>query len=53
MRFEVKKIPARDGYDLAATVYPPTADPLDPTEVPNVCTVGAHTSYRKVNVPIR
>ena len=36
---------------FAATVHPPTEDPLDPDALVTICTVGAHTSYRKVNVP--
>lgn len=36
---------------FAATVHPPTEDPLDPDALVNLCTVGAHTAYRKVNVP--
>jgi len=36
---------------FAATVYSPTEDPLDPDAVVNLCTVGAHTAFRKVSVP--
>jgi hypothetical protein len=36
---------------FAATVHPPTEDPLDPDAIVNLCTVGAHTAYRKVIVP--
>jgi hypothetical protein len=36
---------------FAATVHPPTEDPLDPAAVVNICTVGSHTSFRKVNSP--
>jgi hypothetical protein len=36
---------------FAATVHPPTEDPLDPGALVNLCTLGSHTSFRKVNVP--
>ena len=36
---------------FGATVYSPTEDPLDPDAVVNLCTIGSHTSFRKVNVP--
>ena len=35
---------------FAATVHPPTEDPLDPDALVNLCTVGAHTAFRKVTV---
>jgi hypothetical protein len=36
---------------FAATVHPPTEDPLDPDAAITICTVGSHHSFRKVNVP--
>ncbi len=36
---------------FAATVYPPTEDPLDPDAIVNLCTLGSHTMFRKVAVP--
>jgi hypothetical protein len=34
---------------FGATVHPPTEDPLDPDAVVNLCTVGSHYSFKKVN----
>ena len=36
---------------FAATVFSPTEDPLDPDAMVNLCTIGAHTAFRKVTVP--
>jgi hypothetical protein len=35
--------------NFGAKVYLPTQDPLDPAEQPFVCTIGQHTSMRKVS----
>ena len=37
---------------FAATVHPAEESPLNPDAVVNLCTVGSHFSFKKVNVPL-